>query len=446
MREIDAQAPEPLDELIARAAWCVARRARSMLGGVYGRRVVVIAGPGNNGADGRVAAELLSSWGVRVEVVAPDVDQLPIADLVIDGAYGTGTNRNYRPARPADGTPVLAIDIPSGVSGLTGESMGSPLTASHTVTFAAYKPGVLLPPGGDLAGTVELVDIGLDASSATAWLFTSDDAAQWLPRRPTTAHKWKQATWVVGGSGGMHGAPLLASQAALRAGSGMVWCGLPGQPLPAVASEVVFRPLPSDGWAQQLVDDGARFGSFVIGPGLGRSSEAVHNVRAAVDALAAPVVLDGDALHLLGQNPALPETVVLTPHDGEYEALTGHRPQPDRFEAARELAAATGATALLKGPVTIVARPDGRCLASISGDQRLATAGTGDVLAGLVGSYLAAGLPSDIAAALGAYMHGASSRRQTAVGMVASDLLNGVRDVAHELMTSPSKEPANAAN
>ena len=237
MREIDANAPETLDELIARAAWHVARIARQMLGGVYGRRVIAIAGPGNNGADARVAAGILRRWGVHVEIVAPDTKVLAPADLVIDGAFGTGTNRAYEPPHVADGVPILAVDSPSGLDGLTGQAMGHPLGATRTVTFAGLKPGLLLGDGPDLAGQVDVVALGLDTSSATAWLVTEGDVAPPLPRRRRSDHKWKRGVYVVGGSPGMYGAPFLASSAALRSGAGIVWCGLPGQPPPGTASE-----------------------------------------------------------------------------------------------------------------------------------------------------------------------------------------------------------------
>lgn len=443
MRAIDANASAPIEELIARAAWHVARRARSMLGGVYGRRVTVIAGPGNNGEDARVAAELLARWGVRTAVVAPDVETLPAADLVIDGAFGTGMNRGYISPPALAGVPVLAIDIPSGLDGLTGQALTMPLRADHTVTFAAHKPGLLLSPGNQYCGRVELVDIGLDVSSAQAWLLTADDVARLLPIRGASDHKWKRAVWVIGGSSGMYGAPLLAANAALRSGAGMVWCGLPGQGAPGIASEIVFRSLDEDAWHEAVLADVDRFGSLVVGCGLGRSSAAGESLQALVDATACPIVLDGDALRLLGQTPQLRANIVLTPHDGEFEALTGSMPGADRFGAARELAAATGATVLLKGPLTIVASPDGQCLASDSGDRRLATAGTGDVLAGMIGSYLAAGVSPREAAAIGAWMHGECGRSQPEFGMVASDLVASIGQVSARLVSAaaPHGEP-----
>ncbi len=436
MRLIDAAADESLDELVARAGWHVARRARAMLGGVYGRRVIAIAGPGNNGADARVAAELLRRWGAHVTIVEPDIKTLSPVDLVIDGAYGTGVNRPYHAPSVPPGVGVLAVDTPSGVDGLTGEPLGAPLGADHTVTFAALKPGLVLGSGATLAGAIEVVDIGLDTGRPDAWLLTESDARTLFPRRAVDDHKWKRALYVIGGSAGMYGAPMLASQAALRAGCGIVWCGLPGQPPPSVVTEVVFRDLAAEGWHQPVLADIDRFGAVVVGCGLGRSPHIARSIRALIDDTDVALVIDGDGLRALGERPSLRSNIVLTPHDGEFAGLAGHAPSADRFDEARSLAAATGAIVLLKGPLTIVARPDGYCVASATGDQRLATAGTGDVLAGIIGSYLAAGLEPEMAACLGAWMHGEAAALQTSFGMVASDLVGGLADVAARLLSA----------
>lgn len=443
MREIDASASEPLDELIARAAWHVARVARSMLGGVYGRRVVAIAGPGNNGADARMAGHILRRWGVKVDVVSPDTAAISTADLVIDGAYGTGMNRSYDPPVVPDGVPILAVDIPSGLNGLTGEVLGAPLAATRTVTFAALKPGLLLGAGPRLSGEVEVVDIGLDVSGAHAWQVTESDVGAGLSPRGRNDHKWKRAVYVVGGSLGMYGAPLLASNAALRSGSGMVWCGLPGQQPPALGSEIVFTMLPAHGWATSVLADSPRFGALVVGCGMsaGSAADSGSDLAALVAGSAKPVVVDGGGIRVLGPSPRLSERVVLTPHDAEFESLTGERPGPDRFAAARAAAALTGATVLLKGPSTIVASPDGTCLVSASGDERLATAGTGDVLAGIIGSLLAGGVEPLRAAAMGAWMHGAAGQTQQRHGLVASDLFDGLSVITGRLLgAAPTRD------
>ena len=193
--------------------------AVDLLGGTYGRRVAIIAGKGNNGADGRAAATRLERRGVRCVVLDPDIATLPIeVDLVFDAAYGTGLSRPYDfPAVP-DGVPVLAVDIPSGVDGLTGARLGSPVAADRTITFAALKPGLLLEPGRELSGEVVIADIGLDTSDATIDLVEGSDVADWLPVPAATVHKWHHAIRIIGGSSTMTGAPRLAARSAQRLG------------------------------------------------------------------------------------------------------------------------------------------------------------------------------------------------------------------------------------
>ena len=208
MAAIDAAAPVPVAALVERAGAAVARTAVDLLGGTYGRRVAIIAGKGNNGADGRAAATRLERRGARCVVLDPDIATLPIeVDLVIDAAYGTGLSRPYDfPAVP-DGVPVLAVDIPSGVDGLTGARLGSPVAADRTISFAALKPGLLLEPGRELSGEVVIADIGLDTSDATIDLVEGSDVADWLPVPAATVHKWHDAIRIIGGSSTMTGAP-----------------------------------------------------------------------------------------------------------------------------------------------------------------------------------------------------------------------------------------------
>lgn len=436
MGAIDAAAPEPVEVLIGRAGGAVARAAVDLLGGTYGRRVVVVAGKGNNGNDGREAARRLAARGVRCRVIdaaeAPPV--LPAADLVIDAAYGTGFAGTYHAPRPAHpGTPVLAVDIPSGVDGLTGEASGQPLAADVTVTFAAYKPGLVLADGAALAGEVRVADIGLDVSGASAHVV--DDAAvrSWLPARAVDAHKWRAAVRLIAGSPGMTGAAHLTAAAALRAGAGYVRLSTPGADTdPGAPTECVVTPLPGDGWAGAVLEEGLdRFRSLAVGPGLGRDAGAVQQIRRVLTGAGLATIVDGDGLTALGPSAAEvldgrhPDAgpVVLTPHDGEFATLTGAAPAADRLASVRDAAARTGAVVLLKGPTTLVAHPSGAVLAVTSGDARLATAGTGDVLTGVVAAFLAAGLPGPEAAAAAAHLHGRAGALAWPRGLVASDLV-----------------------
>lgn len=445
MAAVDAAATEATDVLIARAAGAVARAAVDVMGGTYGRRVVVVAGPGNNGNDGRVAARRLTRRGVRVEVIdatdAPAV--LPPSDLVIDAAFGTGFRGSFDFPDP-DGAPVLAVDIPSGVSGSTGRVSGRPAAAVRTVTFAALKPGLLLGDGPRYAGGVVVADIGLDVTDAdvvgptTCGLVTDDDVAAWVPRRRVDDHKWRHAVRVVAGSPGMAGAARLCAAAALRAGAGYVRLTVPGEDHPDAPTEAVVVPAPVDAWAGVVADGASRFGCVAVGPGLGRNAAVREQVAALLRDVDRPVVVDGDGLWALGdgsvaavaaavrlrpQSQGRPAPTVLTPHDGEFELLTGAPPGEDRLDAARSLAADSGAVVLLKGPTTVVADPGGSTLLIRSGDARLATAGTGDVLTGTIAALVASGADPFQAAGAGAHLHGRAATSGPEHGLVAGDVV-----------------------
>lgn len=427
MSAIDAAAPEDVDELIDRAGRAVARAALGQLGGSYGRRVVVIAGPGNNGADGRVAARYLERRGVRTVIVDPSGPVPDGADLVIDAAFGTGVSRPYD-APSVGAAPVLAVDTPSGVDGVTGAALGRPLAARTTVTFAALKPGLLLGAGAGLSGTVEVADIGLDTSALRAHLVTDDDPQWWVPVRPDDAHKYRAATWVIAGSRGMTGAARLAAATAQRSGAGYVRLSTPGPGAgPEDPMEAVGFPLPIEYWDRDVLYALERMQSVVIGPGLGRTEATRAAVRSVVSGASVPMVIDGDGLAALGDRAerftgARSEATVLTPHDGEFAGLSGAAPGADRVASVRALAERTNAVVLAKGPTTVIAAPDGRTRFVTSGTKRLATAGTGDVLSGILGAFLARGAEPLEAAAAAAHVHGVAASLAP-VAMVASDLL-----------------------
>jgi len=433
MQAVDRAAADRVDVLVQRAGAAVAAEALRLLGGAYGRRVNVVVGKGNNGADGRVAAARLVRRGARVVIVAaagrdaPPPSLAP-SDLVIDAAFGTGFSGEYHAPDP-HGAPVLAVDIPSGVNGDTGVAADEAVRAVATVTFAALKPGLVLGEGSARAGRVTVADIGLDVATARVHLVEDGDVG-WLPTPRRDGHKWDRAVWVIAGSPGMRGAARFCARGAQRAGAGMVRLGSPGVEASAQpATEAVARSLPSIGWDAEVLDDLNRFGAVVVGPGLGRDGAARDAVRRLVSASSVPIVVDADGLFALGSaDEAAPvitgakSAVVLTPHDGEFARLAGGPPGPDRLAAARGLAARTGAVVLLKGSTTVVADPDGEALLSASGDARLATAGTGDVLSGVIGAFLACGLPPLRAAGLGTYVHGRAALLGPPWGLVAGDV------------------------
>jgi NAD(P)H-hydrate epimerase len=452
-RAIAGGTPEAV--LVERAGNAVAWSVRRALGGVYGRRAVVVCGKGNNGADGRVAARVLRRWGVGVTEfdLADGIDAdgfdraLERADVLVDGMFGTGFRGSldgdaaHVAARSFVHPLVVAIDIPSGVDGTTGVALGAAVRADVTVCFAALKPGLLFAPARLYAGEVDVVDIGI-AVDASVHVLEADDVP--VPHRGDDGHKWSSGLMVVGGSTGMTGAPMMTSHAAARCGAGMVVCGVPGRAAAARASgsEVVVRALPAtdddtlDEAAADAVLDGIdRFHALAIGPGLGRDEATQRAVRRIVADAPVPMVVDADALNALAgdrtplENRAAKDLpfAVLTPHAGEYERVAGRPVGDDRLEAAQSLAAETGAIVLLKGTGTVVAHPDGDTVVNPTDGGVLATAGTGDVLTGVIGGLLAHGTEPFLAAAGGAWLHGAAAEvAGTGDSLVASDLIGAL--------------------
>ncbi|HEU5307021.1 MAG TPA: NAD(P)H-hydrate dehydratase [Acidimicrobiia bacterium] len=467
----------PVEVLMDRAGRAVAWTVRRALPGAYGRRVAVVCGKGNNGGDGLVAARVLASWGVRTTVfeLAAGIDRrrcaraFAAADVVVDAMYGTGFRGTLdgdaawvvEQLEAFDGE-VVAVDIPSGVDGLTGTFWGPTVRATRTVTFAARKPGLVFEPGRSRAGQIVVADIGIAPAEGIEHpigLVDAADVGAWLPSRAPDAHKWTSGVLVVGGSGGMTGAPLLVSHAAMRAGAGIVWCALPGDDAAHRASggEVITKALPADepagtlarGALETLLADVGRFAALAVGPGLGGAGEPDLQfvVRGLVAEARPPLVLDADGLNALAGDftslrarRTLGAATVLTPHAGEYERLMGAPVGGDRLGAARALADRSGAVVLLKGPGTVVAGPDGAVVLNPTGGAELATAGSGDALSGIIAGFLARGADAFRAAAAGAWVHGRIADRLVETdgpGVIASDLVAGIGRTLQELGVKP---------
>ncbi len=456
MRAADAAALSSVSEgtLVARAGTAVGHAALHILGGGYGRHVTVIVGKGNNGADGRVAAAFLSQRGARVTVVAADdvPAALPRVDLVIDGAYGTGFRGAYDAPQVPPGVPVLSIDIPSGVDADSGDAPGAAFVASHTVTFAAYKPGLLQGAGPAHSGAVDVVDIGVPLGRAHAAMIEDADMGASLPTRPRQSNKWSTALGVASGSIGMEGSAILCTRGALAAGAGMIRLGTPGNPVGNWPTEAVRVSLLDPRWATPFLEATVKCNAMVIGPGLGTGAAVQEQIRAVIAAAPYPLVVDADAITALGDLSSARtllaqrlHATILTPHDGEYARLAGSPPGDDRLAAARALARGVGAVVLLKGPLTAVAAPDGIApgetaaesspdvLLAGAGVPALATAGTGDVLSGIIGGFLARGVTAHMAAALAAHVHGRAAGRGRSEGLVAGDLPELVADFLSEV-------------
>lgn len=444
MRDLDARCGVPEAVLIARSGRAVAWTARSMLGGVYGRRVTVLAGPGNNGADGLVAASVLASWGVAVRVVrvgrdAPPPNNVGDPDLVIDALFGTGTAREVTFPSVGVHTMVLSVDVPSGVDARTGQLFPgcSAPNADVTVTFVAPKPGLLFEPGASLAGEIVVVDIGIDPSAdepIRTSLLDETSVRERLRRPAVSAHKWKHAVLVVAGSAGMTGAAVLCAHSAARSGATLVRLATPG--MVQGGDEVIGMELPAIEWGVVAAGHAARCSAVVVGPGLGSDAATRAEVRALLVALPVglPVILDGDGLGAITPEllASARRPMILTPHDGEFTGLSGNVPSSDRIAAARDLAQRTDAVVLLKGPTTVVASPDGRVEVVRSADQRLATAGSGDVLAGAIAAFCALGMEPFHAASSAAFVHGRAAMHGRSVGLVAGDLPVLIADLLTE--------------
>jgi len=422
-----------------------------MLGGSYGKHVIVLAGKGNNGEDGRVASDFLRARGVKVSVFSSSEmpTQLPECDLVIDAVYGTGLRSDF--VAPTTNAPVLAVDIPSGIDATTGECRGAPLRANETITFGGLKPGIVLQPGRTYAGQITIVSLdlpvhlGVQVDEKTINVVTRNDVEQWVPPRAPTTHKWKSGVRAIAGSKTMMGAAQLSCAAAYRAGAGIVHLSSIGD-TPEIISplEVVYRSVSENHWANQCLSDIERFASALIGPGMGRGDELVEEVFQFVSRCPVPLVIDGDGLQILassrdGQRRNMANffaqrtaETVLTPHDGEFSALTGERPSADRIADTRKAAAALQAVVLLKGSTTVVAEPGGNVFCITNGDARLATAGSGDVLTGVIAALLAVGLDAFHAAAAGAFIHGNALERLPQCGVVASDIVREIQVGGHE--------------
>jgi NAD(P)H-hydrate epimerase len=395
------------------------------------RRIATVCGNGANGGDGRIAVRILRDAGRD----AVETDDPAGADVVLDALFGTGFRGAPRPEAAsiieritASGAPVVAVDLPSGVDATTGEVAGAAVVAERTVTFHGRKVGLVVAPGRFRAGTVVVADIGLEPAP-TAIVRATPAILDRVPRRSAQDSKFSAGSLlVVGGSTGTTGAAVLAATAALRADAGYVTLAVPEKCLP-VAETLALEPVKRGfDWASAADDVGAdleRSSAIAVGPGLGRSPEARKLVRDLLARATLPTVVDADGL--FGLEPVTRDApLVLTPHAGELAHLLDVESEwvsAHRLEAAARCAETFGAVVVLKGPDTIVCAPDGRTVVCDTGPPSLATAGTGDVLTGIVGAFLAKGLDPVDAAAAAAVAHGLAARAVPhRAGLVASDV------------------------
>lgn len=437
----------PEGTLMGRAAFALARRCAALLGRVYGSRVVVLAGSGGNGADAMYAGAQLATRGARVDVLllseqafgpaltaaraagarvtpagtARDSELLAVADLVIDGMVGIGASGALRDPMArmvellasTDAT-VVAVDVPSGVDASTGAVSGKAIVADVTVTFGAVKNGLLVAPGAECAGLVDLVDIGLQLPAASVAALDADDVADLLPAPGEETDKYARGVLgVIAGSDRYPGAAQLVVGGALAAGAGMVrFAGTA-----AVADRVRAR------WPEALATDIAagdaaaalkigRVQAWSVGSGLGTGHDAAALVEAVLGT-DLPVLLDADAITVVTDHrewlAGRAAPTLLTPHAGEFGRLMQverAEVEAHRLEHVRRASSELGVTVLLKGSTTLVATPDGHVSVNTAASPYLATAGSGDVLSGVCGALLSGGCDASGAGAAGAFVHG----------------------------------------
>lgn len=450
-----------------------------------GTRVAVLCGPGNNGGDGFVVARVLaargfvvrlgllgalsalkgdaaiaaSRWKGPVEPAGPRL--LDAATVIVDSLFGAGLTRGLtgeaaalaeaiNAARRA-GAVVVAVDLPSGIDGRTGAAPGPAVEATRTVTFFRAKPGHLLMPGRAHVGLLRVADIGiraavLDRIAARAFRNAPPLWRRHWPVPTPDAHKYTRgAVLVASGPAQASGAARLAAVAALRAGAGIVTVAAPPDAVPVVAAYraalVVRAAADAGAFTGLLADD--RLRALVIGPGLGLDDDAARRFDAALDAPAA-LVLDADAVTIAARAPerlfahlaARPAPAILTPHEGEFRRLF-----PDlagsKLDRARQAAARASAVVVLKGPDTVVAAPDGRAVINDNAPASLATAGSGDVLAGIVAGLSAHGAPAFEAAAMAVWIHGRCGV-VAGPGAIADDFVDALRPV---IAAGPDPDP-----
>jgi NAD(P)H-hydrate epimerase len=443
--------PDTIPELMERAGHAVAEHVLRRF--AYARTFAVVCGPGSNGGDGRVAADALRAAGREVRVVEskPEDEQKELGspDVVVDALFGTGFSGAPRPgaARLIEqtneaGVPVAAVDLPSGIDASTGEAAGSAVRATMTVTFHGLKLGLAVAPGRFCAGEVVVADIGLEPVETQNALVTRQILAS-VPRRRPDQNKYSAGSvLVVGGSPGLTGAPCLAAEAAFRADAGYVAVAVPRSTLQVFEQrllEAVKRPCPEndDGTLaleafETVLDLAARASAVALGPGLGRSDSARELVGRLLPELDRPVVVDADGLYELEARATRGRQAgtVLTPHAGELGRLLGEPSRwvdAHRLEAARVAADQFGAVCVLKGADTLVAAPGEGVLVCALGPGALATAGTGDVLTGIVGAFLAKGMePRLAAAAAAAAQQVAATLVPEQSGLIASDVVTAL--------------------
>jgi hydroxyethylthiazole kinase-like uncharacterized protein yjeF len=453
IRRIERAAGETSPPLMERAGAAAAALAATLVGD-KAKDVLVLAGPGNNGGDARVVARLLEERFFRVQVVS-EMKQLQQRTwgLVIDGLFGIGLAREVAGEHAAlvnyanrQRCPVLALDIPSGLHADSGRVLGSAVRATHTMTFIALKPGLLTLDGPDHCGEIHVDTLGLELPGSSAWIAEPTVFRDVLKPRPRNFHKGMAGSLaILGGAAGMTGAALLAGRAALKLGAGKVYVGLLAEDTVVDLQnlELMLRH-PDDALGQDL-------DALVVGPGLGESERAETLLGAAL-ASDLPCVVDADALNMISENEDLRHAcarrtadTLLTPHPAEAArllALSTADVQADRVKAAKALAGNLNAHVVLKGNGSILVARDSHWFVNTTGNPGMASAGMGDVLAGILGALLAQRYSGESSLVLGTHLHGAAADALVRegigpVGLTAGEVIDSARRLWNAWLTQP---------
>ncbi|QTL99249.1 NAD(P)H-hydrate dehydratase [Iocasia frigidifontis] len=471
-----------------------------------GSKVLIFIGKGNNGGDGLVAARYLDTEGynvqlillagedslsdsslmnyrlcklrsintLKIDTIGTDYQEvknlLAACDIVIDAILGTGISGSIR-GRAADlielinnvDKKVLAVDIPSGISGENGSVLGKAVKATWTLTMAYPKPGLLLYPGRKYCGQIGVVDLTVPEKfvlneGCSHYTLTCSEALDWLPTREKTGHKGSFGKiTVIGGSPGMDGAPVLTGLAALKTGAGLVRLAIPGDTLSissAYSPELITTPLtksdnnePDWNIISKVMADSDM---IVAGPGFGRSKTSSEVIKKLISTYHKPLLIDADGLNVIDDIKLLKqrkETLILTPHPGEMARLLDEEIkviQQDRIKIARQFAVDKQLYLVLKGAATIIALPDGKIYINTTGNEGMATAGSGDTLAGIIAGLLSQGLAPEKAVVLGVYLHGLAGdlavQDTTSYSLMAGDLIDYIPAAIKKLIAGSGGE------
>lgn len=488
--------------LMENAALRVVEAATEMLGGLDGRQIVILAGKGNNGGDALAAArhlhnrgascspfllsaaaelrgdaavnlKIISSMGLQVDELIEDPlpeklnNCINNADLVIDGIFGTGLKGNVKGVAASiieavnrSLKLVLSIDIPSGICGETGKILGSCINASRTVTFCLPKVGLVVHPGCDHTGRLDVVDIGIPAASVMqsgirACVTDRELVSGMLSPRAAESNKGDYGKiFILTGSKGMTGSGCLSANAALRTGAGLVYLGVPeglAHIYGSAISETVLIPLADDGSGKltqksipAIMDALKGKNAVAAGPGLSVNEDIIEIVKKLLSECSVPLILDADALNAISQDinmlKGLKTDAVITPHPAEMARLTGltvNEVMGDRTGTARNFSEKWGVITVLKGSRTVIAMPDGSCCINTTGNPGMATGGSGDLLTGIIASLAGQGMKPADAAVAGVYLHGlagdAAARELGEHGMLPRDMAERLPFIIKEI-------------